>query len=321
MTRRELLQNSGTAAAALAFSGMPHPATAGESNKAAEAWSFVHITDTHIQPELGATEGVAKAFAAVRALKEKPAFALVGGDLVFDANKVDRSRADNVYDLWRAAAADLGLPLHYSIGNHDAFALDEAATDSAKAGKNPDYGKNLWKHRLGLERTYDTFDHRGWRFITLDSVAVSPDGKWEGALDDEQLQWLDGLLRKTPKTMPLVFLTHIPLFTIFGQYTKGTTEPLNSFNIVKNGKAFEEMIQPYHVPAVFQGHTHVVEECRYLNTRYITGGAVCGDWWKGKRLGVHPEGFTVVTVTGNALDWKYVPYGWDAAAHQPVKTG
>ena len=48
--------------------------------------------------------------------------------------------------------------------------------------------------------------------------------------------------------------------------------------------------------------------------RYITGGAICGDWWKGKRLGVHPEGFSVVTVAGDDLTWKYVPYGWTARA-------
>jgi len=44
--------------------------------------------------------------------------------------------------------------------------------------------------------------------------------------------------------------------------------------------------------------------------RYITGGAICGDWWKGKRLGVHPEGFSVVSVSGDDLTWRYVPYGW-----------
>ena len=82
--------------------------------------------------------------------------------------------------------------------------------------------------------------------------------------------------------------------------------------VVKNGKTFKEMIQNHNVKAVFQGHTHVVEEVTYLGTRYITGGAVCGDWWKGKRLGVHPEGFVVASVRGENLTWKYVPYGWKA---------
>ena len=56
----------------------PGPATA------AGGFSFVFLTDPHIQPELDAPAGVKAAFAAIRALptKEKPAFALVGGDIV-----------------------------------------------------------------------------------------------------------------------------------------------------------------------------------------------------------------------------------------------
>src|SRR5207244_7631692 len=116
-------------------------------------FSFVHLTDTHIQPELGATEGVRKAFAAVRALPEKPAFALVGGDLVFDAAAVPRERADRVYDLWRQESEQLGLPLYHSIGNHDLYQVNPKATG---AKEDSGYGKAMWQRRLGLERTYDT---------------------------------------------------------------------------------------------------------------------------------------------------------------------
>jgi len=69
-----------------------------------------------------------------------------------------------------------------------------------------------------------------------------------------------------------------------------------------------------------QGHTHVVEECTYMGTQYITGGAVCGDWWKGKRLGRHPEGFGVVTVQNDSLTYRYVPYGWSVRTLTPLPT-
>jgi Icc protein len=300
LSRRNLLFGGLGAAAGIAAA---LPAEGG----ARPDFSFVHITDMHIQPELGAPEGVRKAFAAVRALPEKPAFALVGGDLVMDATSVPRSRADLVYDLWRGEADALKLPLHYAIGNHDLYNLSD---QDKSASNDPDYGKGLWKKRLGLDRTYAGFDHQGWRFVLLDSVGMTPEHNWEGNLDAAQIQWLDDLLRGTPRTMPLVFLTHFPIFTIFAQYTEGTTSALSAGMIVKNGKTFQEMIQGYNVKAVFQGHTHVVEECSYLGTRYITGGAICGDWWKGPRLGVHPEGFVVATVRNNDLSWRYVPYGW-----------
>ena len=272
-------------------------------------FTFVHITDTHIQPELGATEGVHKAFETIRALPRKPAFGLVGGDLVMDAALVPRARADMVYDLWRQEAATLNLPLHYSIGNHDLYGLN---VDGKTLTDDPDYGKALWKKRVGLDRSYSTFDHGGWRFVMLDSVGITPAHSWEGNLDEVQVRWLDSLLRETPKSMPMVFLTHFPIFTAVTQYTEGTTAAPTAGNLVKNGKAFRELTQRHNVKAVFQGHTHVVEEINYLGVRYITGGAVCGEWWKGPRLGVHPEGFVVATAKGDELSWRYVPFGWKA---------
>ena len=43
-----------------------------------------------------------------------------------DAALAPRPRADLVYGLWREAAREPALPLHYSIGNHDLYGLKEA---------------------------------------------------------------------------------------------------------------------------------------------------------------------------------------------------
>lgn len=303
LTRRAAISAAGLAVGAAAL--LPETAHAARG----ASFTFVHITDTHIQTELGATEGVHKAFSTVRELHRKPAFGLIGGDLVMDAALVPHARADQVYDLWRAAAEDLGLPVHYAIGNHDLYGLQ---LDGTPQKDDPDYGKTLWKKRLGLQQSYSTFDHQGWRFVMLDSVGVTPENSWEGVIDDAQITWIDNLLRATPLTMPVVFLTHFPICTAVTQYTDGTTAQPTAGTLVKNGKVFREMVQRHNVKAVFQGHTHIVEEIDYLGVRYITGGAVCGEWWKGPRLGVHPEGFAEVTVKGDALSWRYIPYGWKA---------
>jgi len=312
LTRRSLLSGGIGALAATALSLNTTDANAASGS----SFTFVHLTDSHIQPELGAPLGVHKAFSTIRALREKPAFALVGGDLVMDATSCTPARAAQVYDLWQQAARDLALPMHYSIGNHDPYLVNGA---NRLSPSDPAFGKQYWMKQLGLGATYHSFDHHGWRFIVLDSVGVTPEGGWEGVIDDTQLHWIDDLLRRTPRDMPIVFLTHIPILTIYGLYTGGTTAPLSKTMIVANGKEFKEMIQPYNVKAVLQGHTHVVEECDYLGVKYITSGAVCGDWWKGKRLGVHPEGFVVATAKGQGADatfsWRYVPYGWNAAAY------
>jgi len=283
---------------------------AAEASAATKAnFTFVHLTDMHIQPELGATEGVHKAFQAVKALPHKPAFGLVGGDLVMDAAFVPRSRADLVYFLWRKEAETLGLPLHYSIGNHDLYAL---SVNGKPALDDPDYGKALWRKRIGVDQSYGSFDYQGWRFVMLDTVGITPQYSWEGSISDTQMQWLDQLLRDTPRTTPMVFVTHFPIFSAITQYTEGTTAKPSAGSLVKNGKQFREMVEKHNVKAVFQGHTHVVEEINYLGVRYITGGAICGDWWKGPRLGVHPEGFVVATVKDEELSWRYVAYGWQA---------
>jgi 3',5'-cyclic AMP phosphodiesterase CpdA len=304
ISRRTLVRNAGGLALGLGVSRLSRPAEAAPAD-----FSFIHITDTHIQPELGATEGVRQAFEKIRQLKEKPAFALIGGDLVMDANTVSRKRAEMVYDLWQEAASSLNMPVYYTIGNHDAYAL---GGESKLSSDNPEYGKKWWLKRLSLANRYNSFDHKGWRFVMLDSVSIDEQGGWHGELDADQLLWLDNLLRKTDKNMPMVFLTHIPIMTLFGMYTEGTTKAVSSGLVVSNGKQFQEMIQGRNVKAVFQGHTHVVEECIYLGTRYITGGAVSGDWWKGYRLGVHPEGFTVVRAKGGEISHRYMTYGWKA---------
>ena len=273
------------------------------------SFSFVHITDTHIQPELGATQGVEKAFKAIRTLKEKIEFGLVGGDLVMDAAFVSRQRADDVFDLWSRASENMEFPLHYSVGNHDVFNLNVTGKPDSQSA---DYGKGLWKKRLKLESSYGAFDHQGWRFVQLDSVGITPAGSYEGFIDDEQIKWLTTLLATTPKSMPMVFLTHFPIFTAFMFYTTGTTAALPPSLVVKNGKTFFDLIQGHNVKAVFQGHTHVLEEIDYLGVKYVTGGAICGDWWKGYRLGVHPEGFIIATVKGDELTWRYHDYGWTA---------
>ncbi|MBC8018651.1 MAG: metallophosphoesterase [Verrucomicrobia bacterium] len=309
ISRREAVQgfSSMLLSAAAALEGPPNPSTSQGTRFQADNFTFVHLTDAHIQSERGALAGVKKALASIAALRPKPAFLLVGGDIVHAASIATRKHAEMLYDLWQEAAAEIRIPVNFVIGNSDLYAISGA---NRVAPDNPDYGKNLWMRRLAQENRFRSFEHQGWKFILLDSVQVSPEGNYFGEIDAAQLAWLDDLLRKTERSQPLVFLTHIPILTAFGLYTQGTTSGLPENMIVRNGKAFIEMTGGYNVKAVLQGHTHVVEECLYRGSRFITGGAVCGGWWKGPNLGVHPEGFGVIEVHGDTFSYRYRPYGW-----------
>ena len=277
----------------------------------AGSFTFLHYTDIHVEPELHAAQGFSKAVDSMKRAAPDAAFALCGGDLVFDANAVSYSRAALLYDLYQEQEERLGLPVRHCLGNHDIFGLDPVK--SGTTAGDPHVGKALFKQRTGLAKTYYSFDHGGWHFAVLDTVQITPDSSWRGFVDDAQMAWLAADLEKAGKATPTVLLVHMPLLCAITQYTKGTTEPTPDKLIVANGLAVHELIRPYNVRAVMQGHTHVVEEIAYLGTRYISAGAICGDWWKGWRLGVHPEGFTVCTAHANGdFDWRYVPYGWVA---------
>jgi hypothetical protein len=45
----------------------------------------------------------------------------------------------------------------------------------------------------------------------------------------------------------------------------------------------------------------------FKNTRFITGGAISGAWWRGAKGGFQP-GFVLVTIENDVIDWEYVTY-------------
>ena len=45
-----------------------------------------------------------------------PAFAICGGDLVFDAAAARRTRAESLFDLYRQTEDKLGVPIYHTVG-------------------------------------------------------------------------------------------------------------------------------------------------------------------------------------------------------------
>jgi len=304
ITRRDLLQSSA------AFGLTPLLSPIGSLLAPKARFRFVHFTDLHIQPELGATDGVSLAVKKLLSLKPRPDFVITGGDHVMDLLKANLARADEQFKDLREAMKPLEMPIHGVIGNHDVYGWgnrDALKTDVL-------YGKRMVEERFLGMPAYRSFDFGGWHFALLDGMQPSGETGWKGQIDDAQLQWLDDDLTKAGSS-PKILVSHFPAMTIFTQYTEGTTVASTDTLVLANGMEIQKLCHKHKVHAVLQGHTHVVEDCSYLETRYITGGAVCGDWWKGWRLGVHPEGFMVYDATETSLSASYVPYGWNAKAH------
>jgi 3',5'-cyclic AMP phosphodiesterase CpdA len=267
-------------------------------------FTFVHLTDTHIQPELRGGEGTHQAIEAINRVPHD--FSLCGGDLVMDVCEVTPDRAKALFDLYASATKDLRGPVHSIPGNHDVYGN---SNKSAVPASDPQYGKKLYEDRMGAR--YGSFNHKGWHFIRLDSIFVTPEKTYEGRIDDAQIDWLKSDLAKTPASTPIVVTTHIPFITAFGQVIGAKPETLKSIQIT-NAKPVLDLFQGHALKAVLQGHTHIREVIDYNGAKFITSGAVCGNWWKGPHLG-HPEGFGVLTVRGGEISWEYRTYGWKAA--------
>ncbi len=291
----------------------PHRSfSSGRSTKPAQ-FSFIHFTDTHIQPELHAQEGVRKCLKKMATIEAD--FAIHGGDIVFDVFATGRKRADLLYKIYLDELKNWQRPVYHVIGNHDVFGVQPS---SGVRLSDPEYGKALFKDYMEQPRTYASFDHKGWHFILLDSIDITSDRSYRGLIDYEQMEWLQEDLKKAGPQTPIVIVTHIPLLTLLWQIVDKDRTPIPPGISIVNAKKVWELIQPYNVKAVLQGHLHINEKMEYFDTQYITTGAVCGNWWKGPRMG-HPEGFAVLDVDGDSISWRYETYGWHAVPPKEQK--
>ncbi len=269
-------------------------------------FSFVFMTDIHVQWQRHAKEGLT---AAVKKINEiHPDFVITGGDLIMDALQQKLSRADSLYNLYLDITSKLQMPLYNTLGNHEVFGLYE---NSGVSPDNPDFGKKLFLRKMNYDKTYRSFNYKGWHFILLDGIGFTEDRHYYGHIDSLQLEWLKKDLQSIGKTTPIVISVHIPFFSVYKQMTQGPTAAFGRGEVITNALQVLDILKDYNLKLVLQGHLHELEDINYLGVHYITGGSVCARWWQGERDG-HPEGFVVVDVKGDNFKWHYQTYGWDA---------
>jgi Icc protein len=270
-----------------------------------DTWSFVFMTDIHVQPELKADEGFRQALQ--QANETKPDFILTGGDLIMDALEAGQARADSLFQLYSDIVRTSSVPVYHCVGNHEVFGW---SPKSGVSPSHPDYGKRMFERWLG--KRYYSFDHKGWHFIILDSIMRPDSGLYVGGIDSLQIAWLQSDLADVPGDRPVIICTHIPFLTSRTQWMQGSTAPNSPGAVVGNSKQVLALFEHHNLKAVLQGHLHFLEEINVQNRiRFITGGAVCGRWWKGPRDGLD-GGYLVFRITGQNLSWDYVDYGWKA---------
>ncbi len=201
------------------------------------------------------------------------------------------------------------MPVYHTIGNHDAFGV---LATSGVAPTDPFYGKKMYEDRMG--KTYYSFDKKGYHFVVLDSIQPTPDRMWEARIDDDQLAWLRDDLKKLAPGTPVIGVVHCPMVTAFATYAQlvAAQQKYNTLTVANSADVLE-VLGTANVLAVLQGHTHINEVVDYKTTRYITSGAVCGNWWRGPRMGT-PEGYSVIHIHDGKVTADYKTYGFKSIA-------
>jgi calcineurin-like phosphoesterase family protein len=251
ITRRTFLHRSmlAGAAGATAAGWFPMISTIDVAHGQQAPFRFAWVSDNHLYPKDVNTRFVEKTVRAVREIKamNPPAdFLIFGGDLAQLGDPVE-------LDLGGDILKELTIKKVFIPGEHDWY-LDLGAKWERMFGKSP------W-----------TFDHKGVRFIGLNTVGQVPDywtakkmtpkermghmatldgsvaGPWAG-VGEAQRRWLDQTLSSWPKNQPVVVFTHTPLYEYYPPWNFWT----------RDWREVHEILKPWTNVTNIHGHTHQV---------------------------------------------------------------
>jgi 3',5'-cyclic-AMP phosphodiesterase len=252
ITRRLFLHKSlltGAAAGAATTGLFPIMNTIDIAYGAEAPFKFAWISDTHLYPKTVNTRFVEKTVQAakdVQSLDPPADFLIFGGDL-----------------------AQLGDPVELDLGNE---LLKEIKAKKVFIPGEHDWYLDMGEKWRGLFGDPNwTFDHKGVRFIGLDTVSRAPDywtakkmspqermahmsvldgtvaGPWAGVGKD-QLEWLSSKLSDWDKAKPVIVFSHNPLYEYY--------PPWNFW--VRDWRQVQEVLAPYTNVTNIHGHVHQV---------------------------------------------------------------
>lgn len=297
-TRRRFLGTSGLAALGTLPACASWPARGPR-----EATRILFFTDVHARTEWDTPAALELAAAAMN--REAADVVVAGGDLITDGFQSQPAAVAARWEAYLAMHRAIRPPVVAAIGNHDLVAA--IPEDGGPPAIDP---RAQFRRLLGVARTWRRVDSGGLRLLLLDAIeVVGGELQYRGFVDEPQLQWLAAELASVPPGISPVVVTHMPLLSAFYTATAGATAAAPPNRMVVNNREVLELLVAHRVPLVLQGHLHVDELLRWRGTTFVTGGAVCGKWWRGSWYGTGP-GFGVLTLRPDRVDWAYRGYGW-----------
>lgn len=266
-------------------------------------FTFAFLTDIHVEFAKNADEGFKAAIKHVNG--QKPDFVVMGGDLIADALGQTEETATKFYELYNSLKKEFKCPVYDALGNHEEFGI------YPRSGVSRDH--ELYGHQMYekfVRDRYYAFNEQGWRFYILDPVEETLDRQYVGGVDSVQLDWIRKDLESVDPETPIVITTHIPLLTSFSQIRGGAMAQNSRGLVVENSKEVLKAFEGHNLKLVLQGHLHILEEAYINDITFITGGAVSAMWWDGPKEGME-EGYVLLKVKGEEIDWEYVDYQWE----------
>ncbi|RIJ50836.1 hypothetical protein D1614_02635 [Maribellus luteus] len=192
----------------------------------------IHLNKNHLEKNHGGFQGIEKAIADAK--KQKVDFIMTGGDNVdIDAIKTEDAQiAHTLYSKYARIIHNAGVDYYAAIGNHDRF----------WGCPNDDQLYNDGLFEKYVNKSYYSFDHKGWHFIVLNTA--------NSVVDEEQKQWLSSDLENIDAKTPIVIATHVPFLSVYYPALDGKYTSADTFS---NFKEIWDMFDGKNLKLVLQG--------------------------------------------------------------------
>lgn len=245
--------------------------------------TFIHLTDLHTAHSADAqingyspTAKLDLVLARIQAMEIDPSFVLITGDLVNDGQPTQYHHLQQ--NLRKLRAFD--VPILLGLGNHDL----RGPFREIILGEKPTSSPQPYFHSQEIA---------GINVIMLDTLVP---GQVAGAVDDQQLSWLDSELSKSMPVGHLIALHHPPV--------PCTVELLNAMGL-QNRHELATIIHCHtNVLGVLSGHIHYSHVTAFANTISVTTPSVLYTVDPGVRRNIRTlsgSGFAIGTVRNGRL--------------------
>jgi hypothetical protein len=220
---------------------------------------------------------------------------LIGTDAVFGVSLGDIVADDpEMMDDVAAGIAQIGIPWHNIIGNHD---------NDRDAKTNEERDETF--ERFFGPSTY-AFEYGEVVFIGLNNIYFQPDGKYKPHFTEEQLAFVANYLKFVPENKLVMLMMHAPIVAC------------------DNKEEMYRLIENREHTFSISGHVHeqfnlfVDEKMGWKGNEphhHLVNATVCGSWWCGlnDELGIPhatmndgaPNGYSVISFDGNKYSVRF----------------